>query len=366
MDKKTLLKEKIQKKVLTLIGSKHGLSVELGTGVGKTMLGLKHMLQNYTDYCAFLVIVPKLSIKQGWLDQMKEHNFEYLIPHITFSTYRSLHKQSLNFDWVYADECHSITQSNLSWFDKYVLNKGKILGLTGTYPKSGDKKQMCDQYMPKIYEYSVDQGAEDGMLNNYKIFVHMLSLNKHPTLVKKNKNGGQWKTTEIKDYYGLSSSIDNAFGKKQLMLRLYRMKSMQQYQTKVDYVKVILNKIPKKTLVFANTKEQADTISNHSVYSGNPNSKLNLQMFSEDKIYRLSCIEQLSEGVNISNLQVGIIMHAHSNDTKTRQRIGRFLRLVVNKTAVIHILCYKNTIDEQWVKNSLASFDQTKIKYYTP
>jgi len=27
----------------------------------------------------------------------------------------------------------------------------------------------------------------------------------------------------------------------------------------------------------------------------------------------------------------------------------------------VHILCYKNTVDEKWVKDALEDFDQNKI-----
>ena len=64
------------------------------------------------------------------------------------------------------------------------------------------------------------------------------------------------------------------------------------------------------------------------------------------------------------NLKVGIIMHAYANDTKTRQKIGRFLRLSPEETAIIHILCYENTIDLHWVKSELSTFKQHNIKIY--
>jgi superfamily II DNA or RNA helicase len=73
----------------------------------------------------------------------------------------------------------------------------------------------------------------------------------------------------------------------------------------------------------------------------------------------------LSEGVNIPNLRQGIIMHAYGNERKSAQRIGRLLRLNPDDTAVVHILCYRNTMDEQWVKQALEGFDQTKITYKT-
>ncbi len=39
------------------------------------------------------------------------------------------------------------------------------------------------------------------------------------------------------------------------------------------------------------------------------------------------------------------------------------LRLNPDDVATIHILCYKNTVDEFWVKSALQDFDQSKIQY---
>ncbi len=364
---KEQLQTQLQSKALNIIGNKCGLSVEIGTGGGKTLLGLKHMAQYYNDSVAYLVAAPKTSIFKEWIRNAQEHGFEYLLDHITFTTYRSLHKQSLLYDWFYADECHSFTIANTTWLDSYTLNNGQILGLTGTYPKRGIKRDICNQYCPKIYYYDVDTAIIDGMLNDYKIYVHMLKLGKSNNVTKTSKTGKTWKTSEVKDYHGLTNAINNAASSKQKMsLRIIRMKAMQSYPSKIEYAKKILNKISQKAIVFVNTKQQADDICKHSYHSGNKDSEKNLQLFSDDLIYRLSCVEQLSEGKTIKNLQVGVITHAYSNDTKTRQRIGRFLRLNPDQTAIIHILCYEDSIDKTWVQNALRSFDNNKIKIYRP
>ena len=72
---------------------------------------------------------------------------------------------------------------------------------------------------------------------------------------------------------------------------------------------------------------------------------------------------QLNEGVNILDLKQGIIMHAYGNERKSAQRLGRLLRLNPNETSIVHILCYKDTIDTTWVKKALEQYDQTKIKW---
>jgi len=121
-----------------------------------------------------------------------------------------------------------------------------------------------------------------------------------------------------------------------------------------------------KCIIFANTQYQADTICSHSYHSGNKNSEDNLELFSDGRIDKLSCVLQLSEGVSIPGLKQGIILHAYGNNRKSSQRIGRLLRLNPTETATCHILCYKDTVDEGWVKSALQEFDQNKIKYYNP
>jgi len=363
------LQEQLQEEALQVIESEKNFGVSIGTGGGKTILGLKHMAKQYTDTCAFLVVASRKSIFDDWIADAKKCGLEHLLDCITFSTYRSLHNQLYLYDWAYFDECHSVTPKNVPWIESYAYQDGSIFGLTGTYPKNkdSDKYMICNEYMPKIFHYSVDEAIDQGILNDYQIYVHMLPLGTKNNVIKKNKKtSGTWKTSETKDYYGLTKAIELSFGKKKQMMYIYRMKAMQSYPSKIEYLKSISNKIDRKALFFVNSIEQAEEVCNHSYHSKNKESDKNLQLFSDDYIYRLSCIDSISEGKNIKNLQVCIITHAYSKDTKTRQRIGRMFRLSPDKKAYIHILCYYNSIDRKWVEKALSSYDQNKIKYYHP
>ena len=144
------------------------------------------------------------------------------------------------------------------------------------------------------------------------------------------------------------------------------MRALMDYTSKESYVKSMINNISTKCIVFANTQKQADRICKHSYHSQNPKSEENLELFSDGRIDKLSCVLQLSEGVTIPHLKQGIIMHAYGNERKTAQRIGRLLRLNPTETAVCHILCYKGTQDERWVDQALNSFDSNKIQRYNP
>ena len=343
--------------------------IEISMGVGKTLLGLKHMASNYTDISKYLVVAPKKTIFKSWSDDLDKFDYEHLEEHITYSTYRSLTKQDLDYDIIYLDECHSLKESHADWLDDFVNKGGRIVGLTGTYPSQSttEKGQMCNTYCPKVYEYKTDDAVEDHILNDYRIYVHKLALNGTADIPKKGKFG-EYVTSEIKEYNYWSNKIDSARPSSQgeLMARIQRMKSMQSFKSKENYAIKLLAMQEDKTIVFANTQKQADRICENSVHSSNKKSEENLQLFKDGVITKLSAVEQLSEGVTIPELKTGIIMHAYGNNRKASQKIGRMLRLNPDDTATVHILCYYNSVDMKWVDQALQHLDQEKIKWIYP
>lgn len=357
------IREDVQHRALQTIIEQDNVGVAVSMGVGKTLIGLRHMEYIYTDTLRILVVAPKKSILKSWEEEAKKFNMSYLLPHIVFSTYVSLNKQDLNFDAVYLDECHNLLFTHDSWLSLY---KGKIVGLTGTPPRvsSSEKGKMVNKYCPIKYTYVTDTAVEDGILNDYIINVHMLSLDPRKNYMKKLKNGKTFGSSELGDYNYWSNRLLESDSPKDIqILRIMRMKSLMGYKSKEVYAKKLMDNIKDKCIVFANTHEQADALCPHSYHSSNPDSEINLSDFKAGKINKLSCVLQLSEGVNIPDLKKGIILHAYSNERKSAQRIGRLLRLNPNETSTIHILCYKDTIDETWVKQALESCDQSKINY---
>lgn len=334
--------------------------VAVSMGVGKTLIGLKHL--DTLAPARVLVVAPKKSIFQSWKDEMVKHNLQYLEPYITFSTYISLPKQDLNYDVIYLDECHNLLPSHEPWLDKF---KGKIVGLTGTPPRfdSSTKGKLVKKFCPINYSYFVDDAVSDGILNDYKIVVHMLKLGTAKNIMAGGKTR-KWPTSELESYAYWCDRIDRSFsGNETMMLRIQRMKAMMSYPSKDNYAKNLFNSITDKCILFANTQDQADKLCQHSYHSENPDSEDNLLKFKAGVISKLSAVLQLNEGVNIPELRQGIIMHAYGNERKSSQRIGRLLRLNPDETAVVHILCYEGTVDETWVKSALSVFDQTKIIY---
>lgn len=342
---------------------KAGIGVTVGGG--KTLIGLKHM-----DFCLsknkkaqFLVVGPKLEVLKTWREEAVKHGFKHLITHFTFSTYLSLTKlDPTDYDGIYLDECHSLKYSHHPWLSSY---GGTILGLTGTVPKfeRSEKGKMVKEFCPIVYEYDTDEAVEDSILNDYEIIIHSLPLSEVRN-IQMNKNGKTWFTSERDSYQFWSRRIDTAHSSKDLQIsRIMRMRVLQDFTGKEKYAKSLIQGMPHKVLIFANTKDQADRICSDSFHSGNPLSDENLRKFKEGTITKLAAVHQLSEGVNIPDLKIAVILHAYSNERKSHQRLGRILRLKPDEKATLHVLCYKNTVDEDWVQNALSGLNQDKIRW---
>ena len=354
-----MTKDEVQLEALKATEGKRKCSVVLGTGVGKTLVGLSHIEINTTALMKVLIVAPKKSIFQSWKDDAVKFDKEDLLGRMTFTTYLSLNKHNPNdYHAVYLDEMHSLLDSHRGFLQLYT---GKILGLTGTPPKRdySEKGKLVNEFCPVVYTFKADDAVENGILNDYQIVVHQLKLSTEKNYVV-NQGGRKWVTDEESNYTYWSRRIDVGSGNMH-MLRVMRMKALMEYPSKEKYTKLLMQSINTKCIVFANTQAQADLLCEYSYHSNNKESEDNLLMFKEGKIDKLSTVMQLNEGVNIPNLKQGIIMHAYGNERKAAQRIGRLLRLNPDDKAIVHILCYMDTIDEKWVTEALENFDQTKI-----
>jgi superfamily II DNA or RNA helicase len=301
-------RQEIQRDALLAVEGKRACSLVLATGVGKTLVGLTHMQQNSTPLMKCLVVAPKKAIFQSWKDDAVKFGMEELLDRIVFTTYLSLNKHKPgDYNIVYLDEMHSLLDSHRGFLQLY---KGKVLGLTGTPPKRSfsEKGKLVQEFCPVVFTFKADDAVENGILNDYQIIVHKLSLSNEKVYEAKMANK-KYFTSETANYTYWSRRLDIGSGNMHMM-RVMRMKALMEYPSKERYVRKLFSDIDSKCILFANTQAQADMLCSHSYHSKNPESEENLRMFKAGEITKLSTVMQLNEGVNIPNLKQGIIMHA--------------------------------------------------------
>ncbi len=78
-------KDSIQEQALKEIEKHERCGVGISMGVGKTRIAIKHLIKNFHPFVKALVVIPKLSIKDSWDDELKKMNLEKLSRHIVFT-----------------------------------------------------------------------------------------------------------------------------------------------------------------------------------------------------------------------------------------------------------------------------------------
>ena len=361
-------REEIQDQALQEIIKHNRCTTAISMRVGKCLIGLRRLdlLYQQNNQIRILIVAPKVAIQKSWKDDAKKFGLEHLLPNIKFTTYRSLNlkKQTLEYDIVILDECHSLLVTNVAWLSSF---SGMILGLTGTPPKyeTSFRARLIKTYCPIVFEYMTNDAVEDHILNDYRVIVHLVPISSEKNIPVKKKDGGIFYTSEQNSYNYWTEKVNEAdsMAAKQ-KASIMRMKVMQEFRSKVNYAKRHLQQIDQKCLVFANTQEQADQLCQYSYHSKNKDSIKNLELFNTDQIEKMACVAQLSEGITIPGLAMVLILHSYSNEKNLAQRLARALSLKPDEVATIHILAYKDTCDANvWVPSALENFDSSKIRY---
>ncbi|WP_177204902.1 DEAD/DEAH box helicase [Hymenobacter arizonensis] len=362
--------------ILAVVHNRQLAGVAVAMGVGKTLIGLRDMARLLSDTqrlgpttTPFLVAAPTKTILDSWPQEAHKFGLAHLLDAITFTTYRSLSKTLGQgpYHKLYLDECHALKDSHEPALKSHVARKQSILGLTGTPPAQADteKGRLVATYCPMLVDYTTDEAVLAGLLNDYRLVVHRLPLSSVRDYVVAFQSGSQFTTSERESYQYWSTRLANAAQDKLPVetLRLLRMQALMHYPSKGRYMAHLASQFKEKVLLFTCNQQQAEEQAEHTYHSKNKESQANLAKFNTGEIHRLACVAQLSEGVNIPNLRIGIIWHAFGNERKAAQRIGRLLRLNPDQTATVHLLMYQDTVDEHWVTQALAAFDPAKISY---
>ena len=105
-------RDNVQKDALKVALNNNRCGLGISMGVGKTRVAINHLKRNFHPFILVLVVVPKNSVKQSWLDELEKMGETDLLQHIRFSTYLSINKQDPKiYDIVYLDECHSLLET---------------------------------------------------------------------------------------------------------------------------------------------------------------------------------------------------------------------------------------------------------------
>lgn len=381
--------EEIQKNAVEYSKDFPYLLLTFATGVGKTLTSLKIAIsdilsQTEEEDKRWTIAIEETSSISSWNQEFKKHDLVAFRKYFEIITYASIKKNKNKR--IILDECHhAISDFRIANLKNHKLEK--IVALSATMNKfKKDKLNSLGTF--KQYDYPLKKAIKEGILPKPEIKVHLIELDdKNRNCVFKIAKGVKKERTNFivdfdtymekhsftskpaqyhikctaKEYYKLiSSEIEsnkNKFMKfrhkglmfKWLNLASSRKRFIAEEKTNVLNDLIKEEKVKKRYIVFCGSIKQARAVKKyeniiHSKQKPEENQQI-IDKFNKKRINSIFCVQKLREGVNIYDLDFGVITQIDSEALSFIQMVGRSLR---SEKPLVHMIIMKNTKDYEY------------------
>ena len=347
------------------------------TGFGKSLIAIliiRLMNERHPDRTT-LVVVPRIDLRNKWLLDIEQHD----LVNVQVMVINTAVKQKRSCNLLVIDEVHHAASDTFRLVFDFQYNF--ILGLTATFDRQDKKHEYLSQYCPVIATIPLSHARKEQFISDFRVFC--LGLDMTPD---------QWEEYEaISDsmsfYFGFFGhdlnlleacsqsrpariNLAQALSTSEKQVKIYAYQAYRWIQSrknflyslpqKVETVRDILDHLPLKTITFSETIDFVKSLERtipgskaiHSKMS-QPARKKVLDDFANDRFRIIHSATMLDEGIDVPELEMAIICSGSSSKRQSVQRIGRALRFVPGKTAIIINLFCRGTQEELWVKNRL-------------
>ena len=413
MSSKIEIKNKIQSEAVELSKKHQFLCLNWATGTGKTLASAKivESILKLNPKAKGYLVCKENTHKKNWKDEFIKHGKQNLLNNTKTILYASLHKESEKADFVLLDECHALTPKRISALKNILQKDVRIIFLSATIPV--DKKELMIKLCKKIHFYKIDlnKAFDLGLLPEPKLIVHRFNLKKNienksweyvwrkpkkgfkavvkcnykdlrVTIKKVNKMTGITCICSEQEYYNLATdqmkyyeslsmdyrniNINVRRGCRNKYLNIATVRKRFIAEVKTSRVNDLVTKFRNNNnrfICFTGSVQQANLIgAKNAIHSKNKkedNQNL-VDCFNDNECSELFAVKMLREGVNLFNIEKGIITQLDSGIGSFFQMLGRCLR---HEFPEMHLFVVNNTQDVKYFNNSMDNFNQKFIKY---
>lgn len=323
-----------------------------------------NILKKMEPDCSVLIAYPDNKIKQSWIEDFEEMDYEN--DNITYTTHLSIHKHTgTEFDIVVIDEIHLLSEAQIgACVDLFSINDS-ILGLTGTLSRWTKRTLRDDLSLSVVAEYPIEKAIEEGVIVDYQITVVKVPLD---NIVRNEYGKKKIKKTELQQFKYLTGTINRMMysGGNTMFMRLARMRLIQSSLAKLNKTKQLLNQYKdERVLVFCGTTKIADSLGVPSHHSKSKD-KDAFKRFAEGEGKHMAVVKIGNTGITYKPLNKVIINYFDSNAENLAQKINRCMAMEYNtpdKKADIYIISSQENVEEKWLNKALEFFDKKKINY---
>lgn len=323
-----------------------------------------NILKKMKPNCEILIAYPDNKIKQSWIEDFEEMNYEN--DNITYTTHRSIHKHTgTEFDIVVIDEIHLLSEAQIgACVDLFSINDN-ILGLTGTLSKWTKRTLNEDLGLHVLAEYPIEKAIEEGVIVDYQITVVEVPLD---NTVRNEYGKKKIKKTELQQFNYLTGTINRMMysGGNTMFMRLARMRLIQSSLAKLNKTKQLLQQYKdERVLVFCGTTKVADSLGIPSHHSKSKDKEA-FNRFAEGEGKHMAVVKIGNTGITYKPLNKVIINYFDSNAENLAQKINRCMAMEYNtpdKKADIYIISSTEGVEAKWLNKALEFFDKKKIMF---
>jgi len=384
-------------------------SVEACTGFGKTRTAIKALkrMRSAGYNVSALVVVPTNYLETQWKERLKKFGLKRVDVKTVQSIIRDYSGDSPIGKWnvLIPDEIHKYVAEEFGKLYNAV-EYDAVLGLTATVPDD-ERADIIEKYAPVVDRVTVTEAKENDWVSDFVIYQYGVQLNhqeqdQYDALTDKFYKNFSWfshdwpKVTKCLNddkfcaRWAAKQGIHGQTGRlkghaSRVMSTVQDRKSLlYQSETKLDVAEKILQRFPDKlTIAFSERTSFADALADrfpdrafayHSNIEGQEvdgeyygverMKERGIDLFSDpsSEVNILSTARALDMGVDIENMDLGIITSASSKSLQAIQRIGRVIRHQENKTAIIVDIFAEDTQDEFWLQGRYKDFPDSLIK----
>lgn len=353
------------------------------TGFGKTRVALKIIkwLQSLHPEITIIVVVPTTGLQEQWVEELDK--FGCSREHVEVYVINSVIKNTHTCNLLILDECHRYASADFKKvFDMVTYNM--ILCLTATFERLDGKEKLIAKYAPVVDKVSIQECLANKWVSNYKEYIVVIEpddLDEYDKLTAEfmthfeffdydfgtamsmvGKNGWKNRYNYAKEICQNSILVKDTFK----TVTIHAMGLMRAMQARKKYIsshpeklrvaeEIIAHRPNSKIITFCATVAMAEQIQEGYVYTGKDSKKGNrvtLNEFSKMKSGVLNTVKKANEGINLPDLDVGIMLGVDSSKIKHAQTRGRVVRYQEGKNAEYFTLILKDTVEVEWWRRS--------------
>ena len=392
-------REDLHKEIINLSNTFNNVALQWPTGLGKSRAAIDiiyNMSLGGIKSPKILLVVAEIPHKDNWNKESIKWGCAFPM---TVECYASL-KNYRNTEWdiIVFDEAHHLT-SDLRLQIVETIKAQHVILLSATL------QDLLIRYLESIFgafgisKYTLKDVIEEGLLPEPKVFLIPMTLNnvyENCTIVKewgdkpkrkviKCSYFDRWKYIKDKvKYPHITLEISCTQQQKYTYLteefeywKNKYMKSRQEYmknkwlrvgserkrflgECKTQTAHLLLYKLRNKRFIcFCSSIEQTELLGGkNAIHSKNKDSLKIIESFNNKEISNLFAVGMLQEGQNLVDIEAGVIIQLDNVERAFIQKFGRTLRADSPKQ---YIFYYKNTRDEEYLKNVYEEIDKDYI-----